>query len=94
MSDKDNTNVLIDDNMQRLAHMRGHIINIFKALNNIQTVMESIQLRMTKIEEDIIGRKDDIEALKECLTHVEAKIAQFNESIHHNNEVLEAFFDI
>jgi peptidoglycan hydrolase CwlO-like protein len=49
---------------------------------------------MTKIEEDIIGRKDDIEALKECLTHVEAKITQFNESIHHNNEVLEAFFDI
>jgi hypothetical protein len=72
--------------------MRGHIINIFKVLNSIQNVMESIELGINIIEEGIIARKKDIEALKECLSHVEAKITQFNESINHNNKVLEAFF--
>ena len=72
--------------------MRGHIINIFKVLNSIQNVMESIELGINIIEEDIIARKKDIEALKECLSHVEAKITQFNENINHNNKVLEAFF--
>ncbi len=94
MSDKDNTIVLIDENMQRLAHMRGHIINIFKALNKIENVMKSIELWIKKIEEDIKVTNVDIEALKERLSKVEAEIIQLNESINHNNKVLEAVFDI
>jgi hypothetical protein len=66
MSNDENTHVLKDENVQRLAHMIGHIINIFKAVNKIENVMESIELCINKVEEDIKATKDDIEALKEC----------------------------
>jgi hypothetical protein len=56
--------------------------------------MESIHLSIKKIEEDIKATKFDIEALKQRLSNVEADTIQLNESIHHNNNVVEALFDI
>ncbi len=73
MNDDNKSDAFVDESMQCLAHLRGHIINIFKALNKIESVIESMQSRINKIEADMKEKKDDIEKLKECLSGVEAK---------------------
>ncbi len=94
MNDDNISDAFVDESMQRLAHLRGHIINIFKALNKIESVIESMQSRINKMEADTKEKKDDTEKLKECLSGVEAKINEYNENMKHINKILEALFKV
>ncbi len=56
--------------------------------------MDSMEWHINKIEEDIKAKMENIEALKESLSAMEAKMTQFNENIHHISRILKAFCDI
>ena len=88
------SDALLDESMQHLAQLRGHTINIIKALNKIERVIESIQSRMNKIEGDMRMEKDNIEALKQSLGGVEEKITEYHEKMKHINKILEALFEV
>lgn len=93
MEEEHKNDTFVKESMQRLAYIRSHIVNIFKALNKIENIIESMQSHISKFEDDMKTRKDDVEAIKECLTCMEAKITKLDENIHHMNKVQEALFE-
>lgn len=93
MNQQDNNDTFVDESIQRLAHIRGHIVNIFKALNKMEHIMESMQSRIRQIEDNMKTRNDDIESMKECLTEMETKITNLNKNIQHIKKIQEALFE-
>lgn len=93
MNQQDNNDTFVDESIQCLAYIRGHIVNIFKALNKMEHIIESMQSRIRQIEDNMKTRNDDIESMKECLTEMETKITNLNKNIQHIKKIQEALFE-
>ena len=90
MKKEHESDAVLQEAMQRLVYIRGHIVNIFKALNNR---IDSIEASISKIEDDMKARKEDIESIKEYHIGMEANINKINENMQHINKVQEAIFE-
>jgi chromosome segregation ATPase len=93
MKKEHESDAVLQEAMQRLVYIRGHIVNIFKALNKMENRIDSIEASISKIEDDMKARKEDIESIKEYHIGMEAKINKINENMQHINKVQEAIFE-
>lgn len=93
MKKEHDSDAVLQEALQRLVYIRGHIVNIFKALNKMENRIDSIEASISKIEDDMKARKEDIELIKEYHIGMEAKINKINENMQHIDKVQEAIFE-